>query len=138
MITKAKAKEIHAEIDAAMATIAAQHGLQFVRGNARFNEGMFRLKVELKDASDQLPADSLARITGSRFNHYATQAGCQRRCGDRICVQGTYYDLVEWRPSRPKFPIVAARVHDNKRFKMSVDTVNQANLIGHDPIEIAR
>lgn len=103
-ITRTEAQQLHLEVDEAIQVIAKRHGLSCSSGRARFDSTQFSVQVEFKTAMAlqqesealNLPLDVIGRI---------------------FELHGVSYKIIRLEPSRPKFPIVAERMTDGKKFK---------------------
>jgi hypothetical protein len=87
----------------ALTQIAEQHGLKLDQQNAKSDFSGLTLSVRFVDPVGQkVIEDAYGIEIGKVFTH-----------------RGIAFKVVEYVPTRPKYPVIAARIQDGKRFKFS-------------------
>jgi len=101
---KATCRTLGLEIEAALAAVAAKHGLKATYGGGSFDPSQFTCKIRLELATDNPNAETAERAKFTQlcdlFNLKADDYGAvirSHRHGDLT--------IVGFEPSRPKFPI---------------------------------
>jgi hypothetical protein len=99
---QANVKEIREEIDAALAAIAAKHGLASIRtGRITYSGTEFNAKITAKTASDTVSVSGVAISTVAR--NAANAYGLPTDIFDRdVVLQGTSFKIVDINPKKPK------------------------------------
>lgn len=124
MITKTKAVEIGQEVREAVEAIAARHGMTVdFRGGVYTGSTYSPRKITFKvKGADRVEFErDCFLVRDERGNGLLPED-----FGKTITSQGELFKIVGLNLRASRFPVVAERVSDNKRFKMTVVAVNRA------------
>ncbi len=120
---------LRTELAKAVASVEAAYGIKVDFGNARFTDSTvtFKTNVAIPIAiagqatavTDSMDANNYIRYQWS--HHLPTAA-----LGKVVRVNGETYRIKGYMPRKPKYPILAERVFDNRRFKFAVSTIASA------------
>lgn len=103
---------IQKELEAAAITIAAKHGFTIGNQSASYNSDGAKLKIEFKGKDSEK----------NDWERYAEMIGMRKDDLGKTFVQnGHTFKICGIMPSRPKFPVIAERQPDGKKFKFTVD-----------------
>lgn len=92
-------KSLRPEIDAALAAVAAKHGISIKAGGARFSNNNITFKVEV----NTIDASGVVETPGAR----ALKAFYPQYVGKKVNLPGSITGtVVEYRDRRPKYPFV--------------------------------
>lgn len=128
-ITRAVLGMITADIDVAMARVAAEYeGLKITRGSTRYNslEATLRLKLQVVNSegeseSERRDFDTLARSYGL----------LPEDLGAVFRFNGKQYRLTGINPRARKYPIKGERVSDKKKFKFPKSVTRYIRTVHH-------
>lgn len=110
-ITRDDVKRLHAEVNAAMETIAAAHGLSYTPKGGSFSSVSFATRVEFAVRV----TDAGKSLDETRFAMYALSFGLEARdYGAEFTNKGLRYKLVGIDPKRRQYPYRCER--DGKQY----------------------
>lgn len=100
------------DLDAALKTIGAKHGLIMKCGSGRFTETTATLKVELADNDASDNATSPQEVKGrAAWAQYAYSLGLNKEWLDQeFTSQGDRFKIIGIANSRPKYPVMTRRL----------------------------
>ena len=121
-INKSTLPSIRADINAALAAVAAKHGLVMSIGNIRFTEDSFRTTLEAKTFKQAGTEVAVAAVEQVALE----TAGKRVLGGASVDITKEYMSptlgkvkLVGYHPRKPKYPFIVQTV-SGKRFKITV------------------
>lgn len=120
-LTHAGMKILRAEIDAALAQVAAKHDVQIKLGTGRFSAANASFKMEVATKTEE----------GMTLSSEVTAFKAQARIfgldpedfGKTFHSGGKTYTISGLVPRRPKFPVLANCLEDGKRYKFPAENV---------------
>lgn len=122
-IKMADANALHKRIDEAVEKVAAEFGLIYKSGLARFNDTELSMKVTLQvEAPADVPAAGtpISAADVATWKHVATANGFEATdIGREFMSNGEIFKVVGWNSRAPKMPVKAIRVRDGQHFKFS-------------------
>ena len=128
---KPTCKLVRADIDAAMAAVAAKYGIKLQSGRGTFGDTNFTLKLEMS-VLDETGVDLKAK---REFETLANFVGLEPGdFGRQFTFRGEQYELSGINHRSTKMPILAKNVATGAKFKFGEDTVLRA-LGRHKPAE---
>lgn len=111
-------RELVAAAHEALAPVAKQFGLTLEKKSGSFATEEFTFKAIFKTPA----AEKIAETKTLRF--IGTVAGLPKDIIGKTFTAGKRdYKVLELKPNRPSYPVVASRVPDGRRFKFPVDMV---------------
>lgn len=114
-------RSLRDEIDQALAAIGARHNVQIRAGNCTFDARSATFKLTVANLTDDGTVDD---GTADYFRQFAFAYDMQPDwLGREFRTGGESYKLAGLNPKRGKFPVVAYRVRDGKRFKFQAEGV---------------
>lgn len=117
MLNKKFVSQISDEALAALKKVAKAHGLTVTGGGGSFSDTDATLRFKFTAPNAPTRDEKIAE----NFKNGATLFGLKpEHFGAEFFVKGTVYKIVGLAPNRPKFPIIAERVKDGKKFKFPV------------------
>src|SRR5215467_9132774 len=106
-------RQVQAEAEAALQAVAQRHGLRLTVNTARFSPATLKLNFQLATAEgEQQQAAEMSAMTDGRV-----------QIGQRFLFRSRYYEVVDFRANAHRYPIIAKRVPDGKRFKFPLTAV---------------
>jgi hypothetical protein len=116
------------ECEAALKVIADKHGLELRRENARFARDGSTCTVKYTFAGlKAAPADADADVIPADFAAKAARYGLPTDCFHRIFTfRGQPFQITGFNTRNRKYPVLATRVSDGKRFKLDTWSVQHA------------
>lgn len=114
-------KMIHAEINAALSAIAQKHGLlSLSTGTLSFSDEKFTVRV-----TGLAPIDvSKTKIENVTPSAIGIGSHPSSFIGSHFMANGTKFKVTDYKPSRPKYPIVGEN-SAGTRYKFTVDSVKR-------------
>lgn len=122
--TRESLKLLRADIDAALAQVAAKHGIALASARCTFSSDNFKLAVEgaTKQASGEVNTPEAAS-----FNAMAAFYRLKpENLGASVRIEGEEYRISGLRPNAKKRPICLTRVRDGQRIVASAECVVRA------------
>jgi hypothetical protein len=120
-ITKASAKTLRSDLEKALAAVAKKHDLEFEIGAIRFNEAEASMTLKTKVKGAVTKEQAIYEFEASMRNLPAF--------GATILAEGEEYKILGWNSRAKKFPITALEIKSNKKYKLTVDMVANAQVI---------
>lgn len=112
-------KTIRNDIDAALATVEAKHGVKFNLGNIRFNSNDFRAKLECVSATNA--SGNTVNPDQVKFEANAFMFGIKKDAfGKTFKIGKSNYKITGLNPRRHKYPVSAIRVASGRSYKFAV------------------
>jgi len=118
---KQNLKSLRQDMNAALAKLEKQYGIQINVGNASYSDNEVTFKTKCNTVSKEGTA-----ITKEAQNWplYAELNGVsQFSIGDRIALQGKIFSIEGWNTRAKKAPVMIKEVGSNKTFKCSAQTL---------------
>jgi hypothetical protein len=113
-------KAIHADINAALKTIAQKHGLlSLSTGTLSYSDEKFTVRVTGLAPIDASKTKIETVSTKPIGSHPSSLIGSHF-----MAVNGTKFKVIDYKASRPKYPIVAENAAGT-RYKFTVDAVTR-------------
>lgn len=107
------AKDLRSEMQIALNNVANKHGMVVKLGNGTFTSNQFWLKVTFQDDDE-----GSGSFEETNFKQYASMFGLKPSdFGRTFTYNGKRYKVVGIKPQARRFPIVAERQPDGRRFK---------------------
>lgn len=117
-------RALRADLDSAMATIAAKYGIQLSAGNISFTSDTATIKV----AAGIIKNGTAVTAEAKSFEQYKNLVGLGAfKVGDSINIQGKQYTITGYKPRSSKAPVCVSR--DGRGFKVAVDMVKMYNSV---------
>lgn len=114
-------KSLRQDMNAALAKIEKQYGIQINVGNARFSDNEVTFKTKCNTIGEGGNAQTKE---AQNWKLYAELNGVsQFSIGDRIAIQGKIFSIEGWNTRAKKAPVMIKEVGSNKTFKCSVHTI---------------
>ncbi len=122
--TKKEFQVFRKDFEQAMAPVAEKYALNITAGNIQYNEDTFSMKVSCAKTD----AGNLAQ---KEFNTYCSLLGFSPEdYGQEFVFEGDKYMLAGLSVSSPKYPCICLRLDNQKRYKLTADTVKR--LLGKE------
>ncbi len=119
-MNRTKCKKLAKEIEAALQPLAAKHGLQIVAKGGKFDDTTYTAKIECSE----LNGDVAQTPERAAFTTQAQTFGLKPELLDTTFEhRGQVFKIVGLRPNAPRYPVVAMRMSDGKRYKFAADAV---------------
>ena len=118
---KQNLKNLRQDMNAVLAKLEKQYGIQINVGNASYSDNEVTFKTKCNTVSKEGTA-----ITKEAQNWplYAELNGVsQFSIGDRIALQGKIFSIEGWNTRAKKAPVMIKEVGSNKTFKCSAQTL---------------
>jgi len=115
-LTKSGMQQIRKAVESALKDIGVELGvsLQLGRGSFRTNEGHFRLNVLAS-------GDGEKSVEAANWELHCTRYGLEvSDLGKTIEAHGMRFKITGIMPSRPKYPILAEKLSDGRKYKLRV------------------
>lgn len=127
-IDRTTVRNLAAEVETALAEVFARHGLTAPTVGATYTPTNIKFKVETNiDATD----DSGVNVQSPEaiaYNRYGKSYGIvDNALGVEFTFAGDRFRFLGVKPTRPKFPISAAKVNDGREFKLPASAVAAIN-----------
>lgn len=121
------ADTLASEAERMLETFAQMRGLKIQRAKGKSAPGLFSISISLVRADSATPPSDTqeARDWDRGCARFGLPTGA---VGKFFTSRGTVYKVAGLMPSRPKFPVLAERADDGKRFKMTAITVKFSKL----------
>lgn len=125
-IDKQVCQQLRAEIDAALATVAAKYGLSIQLKNIKFSEFEFKAPLEVKiegkakDYSEVLSFLNLPPI-GTKFR-----------------MQGRTFIVSEHKPNTPKYNVIANEEGKGGSYKFTAEAINASLKLYNSTPELSK
>ena len=117
-------RALRADLDSAMATIAAKYGIQLSAGNISFTSDTATIKV----AAGIIKNGTAVTAEAKSFEQYKNLVGLGAfKVGDSINIQGKQYTITGYKPRSSKAPVCVE--HRGSKYKVSVDMVKMYNSV---------
>jgi len=119
---KQNLKEVRVEIDKTLNELGKKLGIKLSIRNIRFDDLTFRTTLEANipnNAKLFVNPDLNVKAGGGG-------GGVLPTIGLKFFAGSRQYEIIEYKLNRPKFPIIAKRLPDGKRFKFTIDQVNNS------------
>lgn len=121
-LDKSEVQALRAEIDQALASIAAKHGMKFSLGTIRFDANQMRTKLQ----GDKLTVSTVAPNTNAHVAISSIVAAAALNEFRRIGVDPTKFyminsgavQFIDYKSRNHRYPYIVQR-RDGKRFKIS-------------------
>ena len=107
-MNKSEAKTIREEVQAAVESILAPHGLKLTGCNASFDDTSFNMTIKSSDPDAEIPAWDLTKVG----------LPPETKAGIRFDYNGKSFEFTGVNTRRPKFPISATDVASGKQYKL--------------------
>lgn len=136
MFTRETVRELSAEIEAALQTIAKRRGIQIKSGNARWLLDGTSLTLKLECAAPGKSGGPIVDKDVAAFRNLAKVYGFDVSDLGGVFVSpfnGERFKIAGLLPKSRKYPVLVERVGDGKRFKYPLAAVLKA--IGRKPPE---
>ena len=115
IFTKPVLKTLRTDIDAALAAVAAKHGITLDIGNISFDSNSFRTTLSAKSSDVAVENDS------SEFDRYAARFGIKKEAfNEMFSFQGDMFTVVGIKPRSTKYPLLAKQRSNGKTYKLPV------------------
>lgn len=112
-------KQLNQELLQAAQEIANRHGLAASQKAGNFDDTSCKLSVQFSVVNDDGTVESPER---KNFQQMATSYGLDPNDLDKVFnSNGEDFRIDGLKPKAQKYPVLATRVKDNKRFKFSAD-----------------
>ena len=131
MLTRDTLKVVRADLDKALAQVAAKHGLKFTVGNIRFSSDSFR--TTLNAAEVATPTQAATMLNASPALTRATETACKMHGMDPTkyyrLMDGTPVKVVDYVPRRPKFPFIV-QTKTGRKYKVTAMHIKNMVTMG--------
>lgn len=125
-ITKPVCQTLREELEAAMAPVAAKHGINIATGRGTFSDAEFTLKVILTTKGE----GGVDQGAKKRFEQLAHAVGLKPEdFGREILLDHERFRIADINPRASAKPVLVERLSDGKRFKIAAEAV-QVRLPG--------
>ena len=118
-------KSLRVSLDAALAKVAAEHGISISAGNISFTAETATIKLN----AGVIGAGGVAVTKEAQaFDQYKNLVGLgSLNVGDAISIQGADYTISGYKPRSKRSPVVVTKVSNGSSYKVSVDMVKRYN-----------
>lgn len=123
-IDRATLRTLQTEIDAALARIAAEHGLDIRVASGSFTSTSATLKVVVATKGEQGEVKTPEASYLEAMGRYLGLAGVTP--GTKVIMQGEEFEVTGFNRKAPKAPVGLRRTRDGKAFKTTVAQVTAA------------
>ena len=118
---KQNLKSLRQDMNAALAKLEKQYGIQINVGNASYSDNEVTFKTKCNTVSKEGTAITKE---AQNWSLYAELNGVsQFSIGDRIALQGKIFSIEGWNTRAKKAPVMIKEVGSNKTFKCSAQTL---------------
>jgi hypothetical protein len=122
-------KIIQANVLLALEEIEQNYGISFSSKGARFSPSSCVFKIEASIVDDSGVAKNIER---EDFSIYASMYGLNPQDLDKVfAINGDPYQIAGISPRKPKYPVIAVKLSNGKKYKFSAMTVK--NLLATKP-----
>lgn len=121
MMTKALAKDIHAEIDEAVAAVARKHGLSAKKHGGRYTSSSWSARIELVELTEPGAETPEAQDYLKKAELYGLKADWLGK--SFIGSKGRSFRIVGLKPKASKYPVLGEDQSTGRRFKFGADYV---------------
>jgi len=116
------AKQIIDEVKAALTPICEKHNVKLAKNNARYDDVMIRLTLEMECLGDSGENVAERAIWDATCVYFSLSAGDYGKVIPSM-GGGRDYKLVAIEPKRPRYPFVGEEVGTGRRYKLTADSV---------------
>ena len=118
-------KSLRVSLDAALAKVAAEHGISISAGNISFTAETATIKLN----AGVIGSGGVAVTKEAQaFDQYKNLVGLgSLNVGDAISIQGADYTISGYKPRSKRSPVVVTKVSNGSSYKVSVDMVKRYN-----------
>ena len=118
-------KSRRVSLDAALAKVAAEHGISISAGNISFTAETATIKLN----AGVIGSGGVAVTKEAQaFDQYKNLVGLgSLNVGDAISIQGADYTISGYKPRSKRSPVVVTKVSNGSSYKVSVDMVKRYN-----------
>jgi hypothetical protein len=117
--------KIRKEMEEAMATIGAKHGLEFSIGNIRYNETSFRTSLEVKEVGTKSVKEQKLEMA---YEVFAKVHGLPKLNSVIRAQDGKLLKIIGWNTRAPKYPVKAEGL-DGSSWKLPIDYTKSCEVI---------
>jgi hypothetical protein len=118
-------KSLRVSLDAALAKVAAEHGISISAGNISFTAETATIKVN----AGVIGSGGVAVTKEAQaFDQYKNLVGLGHlNVGDQVTIQGKDYTIAGYKPRSKKAPVLVKQVNNGGSYKVSIEMVKQYN-----------
>ena len=121
-MNKNQARIIDSQIKKALEATMKTNNLILIKSGGRFGLDTLKLTFEFKELQkNEKPQDALKRD----FDRQAGMFNLQNCFKKQFMSNGKIYNILGINSKRPKYPVIAERNSDGRKFKFSADTVRR-------------
>jgi hypothetical protein len=118
-------KSLRVSLDAALAKVAAEHGISLSAGNISFTSETATIKVN----AGVIGSGGVAVTKEAQaFDQYKNLVGLGHlNVGDQVTLQGKDYIITGYKPRSKKAPVLVKQVSNGGSYKVSIEMVKCYN-----------
>ena len=119
---RANIRQINAEIQRALSSIANKYGVEINLKNTRFTTSNYSTKIEVATVGNNGVTMTKEAID---FNRYKNIKGINADLGDAFNYQGDIFTITGYKPRSSKYPVLAVSNDTGKTYKFPISLVNR-------------